>query len=252
VLTREDCEALAAVAIEHDLFVVSDEIYSRLIYEAGTSPLLDRRDGRECVLMDGLSKAWPCAAGARLRAMPVQLAERMDTLMINTSSCAAAFTSGRRVEAFEGAASDVAVSTMMAEFVERRDVVVAGLNASRIRCHKPAGPSTSSPTSRGPVDERALQQRSSTRREWPSWPEPPSAATAGGTCASATPTACQLGEGHRADRQPARRAASGSGPLRRGGGELTEGRRPTSVRARGGPTAGTDHELVAWCDHPGP
>jgi len=64
VLTREDCEALAAVAIEHDLFVVSDEIYSRLIYE-GRHVSLYSIDGmaERCVLMDGLSKAWAMCAG---------------------------------------------------------------------------------------------------------------------------------------------------------------------------------------------
>jgi aspartate/methionine/tyrosine aminotransferase len=162
VLTREDCEALAAVAIEHDLFVVSDEIYSRLIYE-GRHVSLYSIDGmaERCILMDGLSKAWAmCGWRLGFGAMPVQLAERMDTLMINTSSCAAAFTQWAAVEAFEGAASDAAVSTMMAEFVERRDVVVAGLNAiPGIRCHKPAGAFYVFPNIEGTGwDERALQQ----------------------------------------------------------------------------------------------
>jgi aspartate/methionine/tyrosine aminotransferase len=93
-------------------------------------------------------------------AMPVQLAERMDTLMINTSSCAAAFTQWAAVEAFEGAASDAAVSAMMAEFTERRDVVVDGLNAiPGIRCHKPAGAFYVFPNIEGTGwDERSLQQ----------------------------------------------------------------------------------------------
>jgi aspartate/methionine/tyrosine aminotransferase len=72
--------------------------------------------------------------------MPVELAQRMDTLMINTSSCAAAFTQWAAVEAFEGAASDAAVSVMLGEFAERRDVIVDGLNAiPGVRCHRPAG-----------------------------------------------------------------------------------------------------------------
>ena len=162
VLTREDCEAIAAVAIEHDLFVVSDEIYSRLIYD-GRHVSLYSIDGmaERCVLMDGLSKAWAmCGWRLGFGAMPVQLAQRMDTLMINTSSCAAAFTQWAAVEAFEGAASDAAVSAMMAEFTERRDVVVDGLNAiPGVRCHKPAGAFYVFPNIEGTGwNERALQQ----------------------------------------------------------------------------------------------
>ena len=162
VLTREDCEAVAAIAIEHDLFVVTDEIYSRLIYEGRhVSPYSIDGMAERCLLMDGLSKAWAmCGWRLGFGAMPVQLAERMDTLMINTSSCAAAFTQWAAVEAFEGAASDAAVSAMMAEFTERRDLVVDGLNAiPGIRCHKPAGAFYVFPNIEGTGwDERSLQQ----------------------------------------------------------------------------------------------
>jgi len=93
-------------------------------------------------------------------AMPVELAERMDTLMINTSSCAAAFTQWAAIEAFEGPASDAAVTAMMAELTERRDVVVEGLNAiPGVRCHRPAGAFYVFPNIEGTGwDERDLQQ----------------------------------------------------------------------------------------------
>jgi aspartate/methionine/tyrosine aminotransferase len=161
VLTREDCEAIAAVATEHDLFVVSDEIYSRLVYEGQhVSPYAIEGMAERCVLMDGLSKAWAmCGWRLGFGAMPVELAERMDTLMINTSSCAAAFTQWAAVEAFEGPASDMAVAAMMAEFTERRDVVVDGLNAIHgVRCHRPAGAFYVFPNIEGTGwDERTLQ-----------------------------------------------------------------------------------------------
>ena len=162
VLTRADCEAIAAVAIEHDLFVVSDEIYSRLVYEGHhVSPYSIDGMAERCVLMDGLSKAWAmCGWRLGYGAMPVELAERMDTLMINTSSCAAAFTQWAAVEAFESPASDAAVTAMMAEFTERRDVVVEGLNAiPGVRCHRPAGAFYVFPNIEGTGwDERDLQQ----------------------------------------------------------------------------------------------
>ncbi len=142
VLAEEDCEAIAELAHERDLFVLSDEIYSRLVYAGRhVSPYSMPGMADRCVLMNGLSKAWAmCGWRLGFGAMPVALAERMDTLMINTSSCAAAFTQWAAVEAFEGAESDRAVATMMAEFRERRDVVVDGLNRMPgVRCRAPAG-----------------------------------------------------------------------------------------------------------------
>ena len=142
VLTREDCEAIAQLAVERDLVVLTDEIYARLIYEGEhASPYQVPGMAERCVIMDGLSKAWAmCGWRLGFGVMPVELAQRMDTLMINTSSCAAAFTQWAAVEAFEGAASDAAVSVMLGEFAERRDVIVDGLNAiPGVRCHRPAG-----------------------------------------------------------------------------------------------------------------
>jgi len=141
VLTREDCEAIATLAEERDLFVLSDEIYSRIVYD-GTHVSLYGIDGmaERCVLMDGLSKTWAmCGWRLGFGAMPVELAQRMDTLMINTSSCAAAFTQLAAIEAFESPESDAAVAAMVAEFSKRRDLIVDGLNGiPGIRCHKPS------------------------------------------------------------------------------------------------------------------
>lgn len=140
VLTRADCAALATLAEERDLFVLSDEIYSRLVFEGSHVSLYGAPGMAErCVLMDGLSKTWAmCGWRLGYGAMPVALARRMDTLMINTSSCAAAFTQWAAIEAFEGAESDAAVDEMVATFRARRDLVVDGLNAiPGVRCHRP-------------------------------------------------------------------------------------------------------------------
>jgi aspartate aminotransferase len=162
VLTREDCEAIAGLAIERDIFVLSDEIYSRLVYEgehvsAYSIPGMAER----CVLMNGLSKAWAmCGWRLGYGVMPVELAQRMDALMINTSSCAAAFTQWAAVEAFESPESDAAVTLMMSEFRERRDVVVEGLNSlPGVRCRRPAGAFYAFPNVEATGwDERALQR----------------------------------------------------------------------------------------------
>ncbi len=142
VLTREDCESIAALAIERDLIVLSDEIYGRLTYDVPHVSLYGI-DGmaERTVLLDGVSKAWAmCGWRLGFGAMPVELARRMDTLMINSSSCAAAFTQLAAVEAFEAAESDAAVDAMLTEFRHRRDVLVDGLNRiPGITCRKPAG-----------------------------------------------------------------------------------------------------------------
>jgi aspartate/methionine/tyrosine aminotransferase len=142
VLTREDCESIAQLAIERDLVVLTDEIYGRLCYDAphvsiyGIDGMAERT-----VLLDGVSKAWAmCGWRLGFGAMPVELARRMDTLMINSSSCAAAFTQLAAIEAFESPESDAAVDTMVAEFRRRRDVLVDGLNrVPGISCRRPAG-----------------------------------------------------------------------------------------------------------------
>jgi aspartate/methionine/tyrosine aminotransferase len=142
ILTREDCENIALLAAERDLVVLSDEIYGRLTYQAEHVSLYGI-DGmaERTVLLDGVSKAWAmCGWRLGFGAMPVELARRMDTLMINSSSCAAAFTQLAAVEAFESAESDAAVDAMVAEFRHRRDILVDGLNRiPGISCRRPAG-----------------------------------------------------------------------------------------------------------------
>jgi aspartate aminotransferase len=141
-LTREDCEAIASLAIERDLVILSDEIYQRMVYDGEHVSLYSLPGMAErTILMDGMSKAWAmCGWRLGFGVMPVEIAKRMDTLMINTSSCAAAFTQLAAVEAFRSPDSDAAVSAMLEEFRARRDLVVAGLNAiPGMRCLTPHG-----------------------------------------------------------------------------------------------------------------
>ncbi len=141
-LTGADVTAIAELAIERDLVVLSDELYWRLIYEGEhVSPYAIPGMAERTVLIDGLSKAWAmCGWRLGMGVMPVELARRMDTLMINTSSCAASFTQLASVEALKSPLSDAAVDAMREEFRTRRDLVVDGLNRiPGVRCHRPAG-----------------------------------------------------------------------------------------------------------------
>jgi len=88
-----------------------------------------------------LSKAYAmCGWRLGFAVSPLPLAQKMETLMINSSSCAAAFTQMAAIEALSSPRSDRAVEEMVTEFKRRRDVVVDRLNAlPGVTCHKPLG-----------------------------------------------------------------------------------------------------------------
>ena len=142
ILTAEDVDFVCNLAHKHDLLVVSDEIYSQLVYGFEHVSPLSREGMRErTVLMDGLSKSY-AMTGWRLgyAVAPRALAAKLDTLMINSSSCAAAFTQIAAIEALGSPESEHAVRRMVKVFEHRRDLVVDGLNEiPGVRCHRPQG-----------------------------------------------------------------------------------------------------------------
>ncbi|MHB8393917.1 MAG: pyridoxal phosphate-dependent aminotransferase [Candidatus Dormibacteria bacterium] len=131
VLSTSDLDRLAELAIQHDLLVLSDEIYSRICFSDLPAPIWSRPGMAErTIVLDGLSKTYAmCGWRLGFGVMPRELAQRMETLLINTSSCAAAFTQLAAVEALNSPSSEDAVIRMVAEFRERRDVLVEGLNS---------------------------------------------------------------------------------------------------------------------------
>jgi aspartate aminotransferase len=142
VLTREDVEFIARLAVERDLVVISDEIYSQIVYGPEHVSVLAQPGMKErTVLMDGMSKAYAmCGWRLGYGIAPRELAAKMEALMINTSSCAAAFTQMAVIEALESPESDAAVHRMRDQFRARRDLVVEGLNAMPgVRCRVPQG-----------------------------------------------------------------------------------------------------------------
>lgn len=142
VLTEEDVRFVADLAREHDLIVIADEIYSQIVYGFRHRSVLSEPGMPErTVLVDGLSKAYAmCGWRLGYAVAPRELARKLDALMINTSSCAAAFTQMAAIEAFEAPESSRSVERMVAEFQRRRDVVVDGLNAiPGVRCNRPQG-----------------------------------------------------------------------------------------------------------------
>jgi aspartate aminotransferase len=142
VLTEEDVHFVCNLAHEHDLMVVSDEIYSQLVYGfEHVSPLSHPGMRERTVLMDGLSKSY-AMTGWRLgyAVAPRPLAAKLEQLMINSSSCAAAFTQMAAIEALSAPESEHAVNRMVKVFQHRRDLIVDGLNEiDGVRCARPQG-----------------------------------------------------------------------------------------------------------------
>jgi aspartate/methionine/tyrosine aminotransferase len=139
-LTQDDVEAIARVAIERDLVVLSDEVYWAIRYGGGHASVLSV-DGmaERTVLLDGWSKTF-AMTGWRLGfgVLPEPLVEPVTRLVVNSVSCTAAFSQHAAVAALEG--PWVPVEAMVASLRERRDLVVAGLNAiDGIVCQEPAG-----------------------------------------------------------------------------------------------------------------
>ncbi len=164
VLTRDDVEFISRLAVERDLLVLSDEIYSQITYgDFQHVSLLAQPGMRErTVLLDGMSKAYAmCGWRLGYGVAPRELAAKMETLMINSSSCAAAFTQMAAIEAFGAPESDRAVKRMVGEFGRRRDLMVDGLNRiPGFRCARPEGAFYAFPNVEGTgMDEQVMADR---------------------------------------------------------------------------------------------
>ena len=141
VLTRSDIERIAELALRHDLVVLSDEIYSRILYDGAEHVSIASLPGmaERTILLDGFSKTY-AMTGWRLgyAVVPDWLVKPYGQLIINTISGATAFAQAGAIEALRGPQADV--DAMVVEFKARRDLIVDGLNAiPGFRCHLPQG-----------------------------------------------------------------------------------------------------------------
>jgi len=129
VMTRSDIEGIAAIAMAHDLVVLADEIYSRILYEGEHVSILSVEGMEErTVVLDGLSKTY-AMTGWRLGwgILPKPLVPVFERLLINTVSCTATYAQFAGAEALTGPQD--AVEAMVRELRARRALIVAGLNA---------------------------------------------------------------------------------------------------------------------------
>jgi aspartate/methionine/tyrosine aminotransferase len=140
VLTRDDIAAIAGAIGDRNIMVLSDEIYSQLIFEGEHHSIMSIDGMKErTILLDGFSKTY-AMTGWRMGygVMRADLATHISRLITNSNSCTASFTQIAGVEALRG--SQKSVDAMRAEFKKRRDVMVAGLNKIKgFTCRVPHG-----------------------------------------------------------------------------------------------------------------
>ena len=140
VLEEEDIEAIANAIGDRDIMVLTDEIYSRLIFEGEHHSIMSMEGMKDrCILLDGFSKTY-AMTGWRMGygVMRADLATHIARLMTNSNSCTASFSQVAGVEALCG--PQESVDKMCAEFKKRRDVMVAGLNEIKgFSCLLPKG-----------------------------------------------------------------------------------------------------------------
>jgi len=128
VITKSELEEISELAEKYDIYIVSDEIYSKMTYETDHYTPTKRDEAKErTVLLDGFSKYF-AMTGWRLGYMvaPVKMAERLKDFLVSAVSCTADFTQWAGVEALTGNQSFI--DEMMKRFKEKRDRIVKGLN----------------------------------------------------------------------------------------------------------------------------
>jgi len=140
VMQRKDTEQVAKIIGDRNILVLSDEIYSRLLFEGEHFSIMSVPGMQErTILLDGFSKTY-AMTGWRMGygVMRADLATHITRLMTNSNSCTASFTQIAGIEALRGDQSSV--DHMCSEFKLRRDVFVAGLNKIKgFSCRMPKG-----------------------------------------------------------------------------------------------------------------
>ncbi len=141
VLDRKEIEQIARAIGDRNILVLSDEIYSRLVFDGGEHFSIMSVPGMQerTILLDGFSKTY-AMTGWRMGygVMRPDLATHITRLMTNSNSCTASFTQVAGIEAIRG--DQTSVDGMREEFQRRRDVFVAGLNKIKgFSCRMPRG-----------------------------------------------------------------------------------------------------------------
>ena len=141
VMPQADLQAIALAAQKFDFWVMSDEIYARIVYDNATVPSIASLPGmlERTVIVDGFSKTY-AMTGWRLGygIMPKDLAQVVQLLLTHSVGCTAHFSQIAGIEALTGPQEQV--DGVVAQYQMRRDAIVAGLNAiPGVTCQRPQG-----------------------------------------------------------------------------------------------------------------
>jgi len=141
VIPPADLEHIASQAERYNCWVMTDELYTRIVYDGLEAPSIASLPGMKSrtIIVDGFSKTYSMT-GWRLGfgVMPVELAKRVDLLLTHSVGSTAHFTQFAGLEAITGPQDMVQV--MVTEYQRRRNAVVEGLNAiPGFVCQKPQG-----------------------------------------------------------------------------------------------------------------
>jgi aspartate aminotransferase len=140
VFSEQTLQHIAALAVKHDLWVMADEIYARILFSGEYKSIYALAGMAErTILIDGFSKSF-AMTGWRLgyAVAPKELIDAMDLLVLNTFTCTAEFTQVAAIEALQDSTNSV--DAMVAEYRKRRDLFVTKLNAiPGFRCQTPEG-----------------------------------------------------------------------------------------------------------------
>ena len=140
IVSEDSLATIARLARERDLWILSDEIYARLVYDIDSPSIVTLPGMAErTIIADGFSKTY-AMTGWRLGfgVMPRALADKLGLLLTHSVGCTATFTQRAGLEAIRGAQDEV--DRVVARFKHRRDLIVAGLNAiPGVRCAVPQG-----------------------------------------------------------------------------------------------------------------
>jgi aminotransferase len=137
--SREKLEEIAKVAIEHDLLVISDEIYSGIIYSGKHTSIVGLPGMKDrSIYLNGFSKSH-AMTGWRLGyiAGPEELISAMLKIHQYTALCAPSMAQHAAVEALENGERDV--QRMITEYLRRRNFIVSRFNEAGLPCHTPEG-----------------------------------------------------------------------------------------------------------------
>jgi len=152
VMTREELKAIYDVAEEHDVYLLSDEVYSRMIYGSRDSFWsVAQQDGclERTILLNGFSKAF-AMTGWRLGCVigPHEVVDKMALMLETTSSCVAPFIQRAAIEAMRGPQDQA--RSMSKEYRLRRELLVEGLRElPGVTCVTPGGAFYAFPNIRG-------------------------------------------------------------------------------------------------------